>query len=217
MRQSRAVAERAQSRGEEIANSVSHGVGLAAALAAMPLLIARALERGAPRVVVGASIFAATTILLYLTSTLYHAWSPGRAKHALRLTEHSAIFLMIAGTYTPFALGVLHGPWGRALLTLVWSLAAVGVLLKAARGTRHPKLFLALYLGMGWTILLAIHPLWLRMPPLGFLWLAAGGFAYTVGVAFYLAERVPYAHFVWHLFVLAGTACHFVAVLDYAG
>jgi len=206
-----------QSRGEEIANSVSHGVGLVAVTAAVPLLIGRALERGQVRTVISAAVFAGTAIFLYLTSTLYHALPRGRAKRAFRVIEHSAIFLLIAGTYTPFALGVLYGPWGWTLLTLAWGLAAVGVLLKSVRGVRHPGLFLALYLAMGWTILVAIHPLWLRMPTPGLVWLAAGGFAYTIGVAFYLAERLRYGHFVWHLFVLAGSTCHFVAVLNYAG
>ncbi len=205
-----------QSRGEEIANSISHGIGLIAAVVAMPVLIGRALERGEACAVIGASVFAGAAVILYLTSTLYHAFPPSKAKRVLRLVEHSAIFLLIAGTYTPFALGVLHGPLGWALLILLWSLAAVGILLKVARGVRHPKLFLALYLAMGWTILLAAHPLWLRMPLAGLLWIAAGGLAYTAGVAFYLAERRRYAHFVWHLFVLAGTTCHFAAVLGYA-
>jgi hemolysin III len=216
MTQSGAVPDRAQSRGEEIANSASHGVGLAAAVFAAPVLIGRALERGDEAVVIGACIFAATAIALYLTSTLYHALPPGQTKHAFRLIEHSAIFLLIAGTYTPFALGVLRGTWGWALLLLAWGFAGAGVLLKALCGVRHPRISLGLYLAMGWLIVIAIRPLWLRMPPAGLLWLAAGGLAYTAGVLFFTARRIRYGHFVWHLFVLAGTACHFVAVLNYA-
>jgi hemolysin III len=209
-----AVLEREQSRGEEIANSLSHGVGLVAALAATPFLIAHAVRLGDAGFIVGASVFAATMVLLYLTSTLYHALPPGKAKRAFRVIEHAAIFLLIAGTYTPFTLGVLRGAWGWTLFGLVWGLAAVGVLLAVVGGgVRYRALSVLLYLGMGWLIVVAIRPLWLGMPLTGLLWLVAGGLAYTVGVAFFAAKRLRYGHFVWHLFVLAGTACHFIAVL----
>jgi hemolysin III len=208
-----AVPEREQSRGEEIANSISHGVGLVAALAATPFLIAHAVRLGDAGFIVGASVFAATMVLLYLASTLYHALPWGKAKRAFQVIEHAAIFLLIAGTYTPFTLGVLRGAWGWTLFGLVWGLAAVGVLLAVVGGGRYRARSLLLYLGMGWLIVVAIRPLWLRMPLLGLLWLVAGGLAYTVGVAFFAAKRLRYGHFVWHLFVLAGTACHFIAVL----
>jgi hemolysin III len=209
-----AVLEREQSRGEEIANSISHGVGLVAALAATPLLIAHAVRLGDAGFIVGASVFAATMVLLYLVSTLYHALPRGKAKRAFRVIEHAAIFLLIAGTYTPFTLGVLRGVWGWTLFGLVWGLAAVGVLLAVVGGgVRYRALSVLLYLGMGWLIVVAIRPLWLGMPLTGLLWLVAGGLAYTVGVAFFAAKRLRYGHFVWHLFVLAGTACHFIAVL----
>jgi hemolysin III len=209
-----AVLEREQSRGEEIANSISHGVGLVAALAATPFLIAHAVRLGDAGFIVGASVFAATMVLLYLVSTLYHALPRGKAKRAFRVIEHAAIFLLIAGTYTPFTLGVLRGVWGWTLFGLVWGLAAVGVLLAVVGGgVRYRALSVLLYLGMGWLIVVAIRPLWLGMPLTGLLWLVAGGLAYTVGVAFFAAKRLRYGHFVWHLFVLAGTACHFIAVL----
>lgn len=208
-----AVPEREQSRGEEIANSISHGVGLVAALAATPFLIAHAVRLGDAGFIVGASVFAATMVLLYLTSTLYHALPRGKAKRAFQVIEHAAIFLLIAGTYTPFTLGVLRGAWGWTLLGLVWGLAAVGVLLAVVGGVRYRVLRVLLYLGMGWLIVVAIRPLSLRIPLSGLLWLVAGGLAYTVGVAFFAAKRLRYGHFVWHLFVLAGTACHFIAVL----
>jgi hemolysin III len=211
-----AVVRRPQSTGEEIANSVSHGVGLAAALAAMPFLIAHAARTGSGTFLLGASVFAASVLLLYLGSTLYHALPPGRAKRVFRVLEHSAIYLLIGGTYTPFTLGVLRGAWGWSLLALVWGLAAVGVILEVTGGPRHPRLSLALYLGMGWLVVLAIRPLWLQMPPAGFAWLFAGGLAYTVGVGFYAAKRLRYGHLIWHLFVLAGTVCHFMAVRFYA-
>jgi len=206
----------AQSLGEEIANSVSHGVGLLAAVAAALVLIVDAAQRGSATSVIGASVFASTVVLLYLTSVLYHALPPSRAKRVFQVLDHSAIFLLIAGTYTPFMLGVLHGAWGWSLLGLVWSLALVGVLLKAISGVRYPRFSLGLYLAMGWIVLIAVKPLWLLMPAEGLFWLLLGGVAYTAGVGFFAAKRVRYGHFVWHLFVLAGTASHFIAVLRYA-
>jgi len=208
--------ERPQSPGEEIANSVSHGVGLVVALIAAPVLIVIAARRGGTAAVVGASVFTATMVLLYLSSTLYHALPRNKAKRVLRVLDHGAIFLLIAGTYTPFTLGVLRGAWGWTILGLVWSLAVIGILLKAVGGIRYPVLSTCLYLGMGWLILIAVRPLWLRVPLPGLLWLAAGGLAYTAGVAFFAAEQVRFSHFVWHLLVLAGTTCHFFAVLWYA-
>jgi len=195
---------------------VSHGVGLAAAVAATPILIIEAVRRGGATGAIGASIFASTVALLYLTSVLYHALPQNRAKQVLQLLDHGAIFLLIAGTYTPFMLGVLRGAWGWSILGLVWSLALAGVVLKAFSGLRYPRLSLGLYLGMGWLMLIAVKPLWLLMPAAGLLWLLAGGLFYTAGVGFYAADRLRYSHFVWHLFVLAGTACHFIAVLRYA-
>ena len=207
---------RHQSLGEEIANSVSHGAGLLAALIASPFLVITAARRGHPAVVVGACVFAAAMVLLYLTSTLYHALPRTRAKRVFRVLDHASIFILIAGTYTPFTLGVLRGGWGWTLFGLVWGLAIVGITLKAIAGTRFPVLSTCLYIGMGWLALIAIRPLWLLVPAPGLLWLLAGGVAYTAGVAFYAADRRRYVHFVWHLFVIVGTACHFVAVLNYA-
>jgi len=217
MTQTSASRERTQSPGEETANSVSHAVGLAAALAAAPVLVLSAVRDGGAARIAGASVFAAATVLLYFTSTLYHALPMNRAKRVLQVLDHAAIFLMIAGTYTPFTLGVLRGTWGWTLFGLIWALALAGVVLTAAGGVRYPKLTTSLYLGMGWLILVAVKPLWLRMPSEGLFWLLAGGIAYTVGVVFYAAKRVRYCHFVWHLFVIAGTTCHFIAVLRFAG
>ena len=211
-----ALRERTQSLGEEIANSVSHGVGLLAAVAAAPVLVLSAVQHDGAARIVGASVFAATMVLLYLTSMLYHALPRNRAKRVFQVLDHAAIFLMIAGTYTPFTLGVLRGTWGWTLFGLVWSLALAGVVLTAVGGVRYPKLSMCLYLAMGWLILIAVKPLWLRMPSEGLFWLSAGGIAYTVGVVFYAAKRVRYSHFVWHLFVITGTACHFIAVLRFA-
>ena len=208
--------KRSQSLGEEIANSISHGVGAVAALVGVPLLVLATARHGSPANIVGASVFAATVVLLYLASTLYHALTHHKAKAVFRVFDHGAIFLLIAGTYTPFSLGVLHGAWGWTLLAVVWSLAIVGIVLKVVGGAEHPWVSTGLYLGMGWLCVVAVRPIWLHVPPTGLAWLAAGGLAYTAGVAFFAAERMRYSHFVWHLFVLAGTACHFCAVLWYA-
>jgi len=208
--------DRAPSLGEEIANSVSHGVGFLLALVATPFLVVAAARRGDSAAIVGASVFAATTAVLYLASTLYHALPKNKAKQIFRVIDHSAIFLLIAGTYTPFTLGVLRGTWGWTLFGLVWSLAILGIVLKSVGGIGYPRLSTALYVGMGWLALIAIQPLWVHVPVAGWLWLIAGGLAYTSGIAFYAAERVRYGHFVWHVFVLMGTVCHFFAVLWYA-
>jgi len=209
--------ERGPSVGEEIANSVSHGVAFLAAVAVTPVLIVSAVRRDGAAGIVGASVFAFTMVLLYLTSTLYHALARSRAKRVFQILDHSAIFLLIAGSYTPFTLGVLRGAWGWTLFGLVWGIAVVGVLLKSIGGVRYQRLSAILYLAMGWLILIAVKPLWLNVPSWGLFWLLAGGVAYTAGVGFYAAKRMRYAHFVWHLFVIAGTACHFIAVLRYAG
>jgi len=206
---------RLQSLGEEIANSVSHGVGFFAAVAAIPVLVIAALPHGASAVV-GVTIFAATAALLYSTSTVYHALANNRAKRVFRVLDHSAIYLLIAGTYTPFALGPLRGPWGWSLLVAIWALAVAGVVLKSVHGFRWPRLSTVLYVAMGWLVVIAIRPLVTHVPMWGLIWLLAGGVAYTGGVGFYAARRMRYAHFLWHLCVLAGTVCHFVAVLNYA-
>lgn len=208
--------ERFQSVGEEIANSVSHGVGLLCALAGTPILIVIASQHGGARGVVAASVFGATMILMYLMSTLYHALPEGRAKWVFNVLDHCAIYVLIAGTYTPFALVVLGGGWGWSMFGVVWGLAILGVVFKAVGRMRHPVLSTTIYVVMGWLIVIAIKPLWTQLPLWGVFWLGAGGIAYTLGVAFFAATGVRYNHLVWHVFVLAGTTCHFVAVLKYA-
>jgi hemolysin III len=211
------VDERAQSLGEEIANSVSHGVALLSAVIAVPFLILASARHGTAVNVVGASVFAGTMVLLYFASTLYHAIPHPRAKRLLKKLDHGAIYLLIAGTYTPFTLGVLGGPWGWTLFGLVWALAVVGVTLKAFDRISHPVWSTGLYIVMGWLVVVAAKPVLASIATPGLVLLAAGGLAYTLGVAvFTLDSRVRYAHFVWHLFVIAGTTCHFFAVLDYA-
>lgn len=202
-----------QSLGEELANSISHGLGLLAALIGAPLLMVAAWRGGNRLFFVGVAVFAAAMLLVYLGSTLYHAWPRGAIKSVFQVIDHSAIFLLIAGTYTPFTLGPLRGAWGWTILALVWTLAIFGVILKSIAGTQRAKgLSLVLYLGMGWLVLIAFRPMLLKVPVAGLLWLVAGGLAYTGGVFFFLSKRRRYTHFVWHLFVLLGTACHYFAV-----
>lgn len=216
MRATLPAPEQSQSLGEEIANSLSHGVGAVAALIAVPILLVTAARRGDAANVIGAALFAGTMVLLYLASTLYHALSRTKAHRLFRLLDHGAIFLLIAGTYTPFTLGVLRGAWGWTLFGSIWGLAISGIILKTTDAGWHPWLSTCLYLGMGWLGLVAARPLWLHVPLSGLLWLLAGGCAYTVGVGFYSVKGVRYSHFVWHCFVLAGTSCHCLAVLWYA-
>jgi hemolysin III len=206
---------RQQSLGEEIANSISHGVGFLLALAITPILIIQAIPSG-PTAIVGASIFGVTMMLLYISSTLYHAFPHSRTKRVFQIFDHGAIFLLIAGTYTPFTLSVLQGAWGWTLFSIVWSLAIFGVVLKSVGGAGTSKLSIGLYLGMGWLAVLAVKPLWNSLPSWGIFWLLAGGVMYTTGVVFFIYDhRIRYHHFVWHLFVLAGTICHVVAILGY--
>ena len=208
--------ERVQTLGEEIANSVSHGVALLAAIAAVPFLVSSAWRLSLASFI-GAVVFASTMVLLYLTSTLYHALPAGRAKRVFLKLDHGAIYLFIAGSYTPFALGALGGPWGWTLFGLVWSLAAMGITLKTIDRLSHPWVSTGLYLAMGWLVLIAVVPLLRHVPTPGVALLVAGGVAYTAGVVFFMLDsRWRYAHAVWHGFVVAGTACHFFAVLGYA-
>jgi len=208
--------KRMQSAGEELANSISHGIGLCAALIGAPILLLEA-RRSSPGFFLGTVIFVVTLSMLYLGSTLYHAWPQTRVKSVLRTLDHSAIFLLIAGTYTPFTLGPLRGLCGSTILAVVWALAIFGVFLKTTRGpSRHSKLSMTLYLGTGWLALIVARPMTLAIPFPALVWLVAGGIAYTMGVLFFVNERLRYAHFVWHLFVLTGSGCHFAAIFSCA-
>ena len=201
---------------EEVANSISHGLGLLLALVALPILVLTALDLGNVRFLVGVSVFGGTMVLLYLASTLYHSMTHETWKAVFRLFDHTAIFLLIAGTYTPFALGVLRGPWGWSLLAIVWTLAIIGITLKINTRTRHSRISIVLYVIMGWLAVVAVKPMVMLIPVPGILLILAGGLAYTGGLAFFAAHRIRYNHFIWHLFVIAGTVCHFFAVLWYA-
>jgi hemolysin III len=201
---------------EEIANSISHGLGLLLALVAVPALVLSAMRAGDVRFLIGVSVFGATMIVLYLASTLYHSTTHEAAKQWFRLFDHTAIFLLIAGSYTPFALGVLRGPWGWSLLAAIWTLAIVGITLKIIRRTRHSRVSIVLYVLMGWLAVVATKPILELIPMPGVLLILAGGVAYTGGLAFFAAHRIRYNHFIWHLFVIAGTVCHYFAILWYA-
>jgi hemolysin III len=208
---------RPQSLAEEIANSATHGVGLLLSLLALPLLLTMAFADGDRWKIVAAGVYGASLVLLYTTSTLYHAFTVPRLKEVLQRCDHSAIYLLIAGSYTPFLLGPLRGGWGWSLFGVIWGLALAGVTLQTVYGCRLPQLSTALYLAMGWLVVVAAVPLVHKVPGPGLGWLLAGGLCYTGGVVFYVLDsRVRYAHAVWHLFVLAGSAAHFVAILNYS-
>ena len=208
---------RDQTLGEEIANSLSHGIGCLLAIASLPILVHQAAMRGGAADIVGASLFAGSAIVLYLVSALYHALPAGAAKRWLNRLDHAAIYLFIAGSYMPFVLGVLFGAWGWALFGVVWGAASVGVTAKLLDRLRHPLWSTALYVAMGWVALAAALPLVERMSAPGLAWLLAGGVSYTVGaVVFLFDSKVRYAHFAWHLFVIGGSTCHFFAALWHA-
>jgi hemolysin III len=200
---------------EELANSLTHGVGALLAVGGLALLVTLAAVRGDARHVVACSIYGAAMVVLYSASTLYHAVTWPRAKSALQVVDHAAIFLLIAGTYTPFTLVSLRGPWGWSIFGTVWGLAAVGMVIEIAFPGRWPAMSLALYVAMGWVVVVAVKPLLSALPTGGLILLLLGGLAYTGGIVFYVWKRLPYGHAVWHLFVLAGTILHFFAVLLY--
>ncbi len=208
---------REQSRGEELANGISHGLALVAMAIGTPWLIINKVRYGTAADVAGASVFATTAMLLYFSSALYHLLWPGGLKRLCRRIEHAAIFLLIAGTYTPFTLGVLSGAWGWTLFGLIWGMAAAGIVLNIVARRPHPVVATGLYLVMGWLIVLAAGPLLSVLPMPGLLWLAGGGLLYTLGVVFFATDsKLRFGHFIWHLFVMGGTVCHYFAVLWYA-
>ncbi|MCD6527471.1 MAG: hemolysin III family protein [Desulfuromonas sp.] len=200
---------------EELANSITHGVGIVLAICGLGILITVAAESGGVWHMVSCSVFGTTLILLYASSTLYHSIPLPRAKAVLRVFDHVAILLLIAGTYTPFTLITLHGPWGWSLFGVIWFLAVAGIFIELSTLRRRRALSIALYVAMGWVIVLAVKPLLAALPSEGWLLLLLGGLAYTGGIGFYLWRRLPYHHAIWHLFVLTGSVLHFFAVLLY--
>jgi len=205
----------AYTRGEELANSLTHGVGALLAIGGLAWLVTLAAIRGDAWHVVACSIYGAAMVVLYTASTLYHAIPAPRVKRALQVFDHASIYLLIAGTYTPFTLVSLRGPWGWSLFGTVWGLALFGIVLEIAVPGRWRALSLVLYVAMGWVVVVAVKPLLTALPTGGLALLVLGGLAYTGGLGFYAWRRLPYGHAVWHLFVLAGTVLHFVAVLRY--
>lgn len=203
------------SKGEEIAHAITHGLGALLSLGALALLIVRAVQHGGPRLIVAVTVYGATMFVLYMASTLYHALTPKKAKRVFELMDHAAIYLLIAGSYTPFTLAVLGGGLGWALFGVSWAMAAAGIVYEVVFLRPSKKLSLMFYLLMGWLMIVAIKPLAGALPPEALAWIAAGGVAYTGGAAFYAWRGFPYHHAVWHVFVLIGSICHFICVLNY--
>lgn len=200
---------------EEVLNAVTHGVGAALALAGLVILIVAASIHGSAWHVVSFSIFGSSLFVLYLASTLYHAITNKRAKAVFQHLDHSAIYILIAGSYTPFTLVVLNGWIGWTLFGCIWGMAVAGIVGESLCKERPEKLVTACFIGMGWLVVLAIKPLFNALPAAGFSWLVAGGVLYTVGAGIYLMERMRFNHVIWHLFVLGGSAAHFFTVLFY--
>lgn len=217
MSQQAVLPDRPQTPREELLNAISHGLGLLLAIASLPVLVMVAARQGTAALIVGAVLFSSTMAILYFASMVYHALPQGAWKRRFNRLDHASIYLFIAGSYMPFALGPLRGPWGWSLFGVVWGIAAVGSLAKLLNRLRHPLWSTGLYIGMGWIALVAVPPLVERMGAQGLMLLVAGGVAYTVGAVFFLLDRrYRYAHFVWHLFVLAGSSLHFLAALLHA-
>lgn len=200
---------------EELANAITHGIGAAFSVAGLALLVTFAALRGDAWHVVSAAIFGATLVLLYTASTLYHSFHDAEVKRTLRKFDHAGIFLLIAGTYTPFLLVSLRGAWGWSLFGVVWGLGIAGVIMKFWLAGRFRLLSTLIYLGMGWIVVIAARPMIAAVPAGGLWLLLAGGLCYTGGTVFYLRKQMPYHHAVWHLCVLAGSACHWAAVFGY--
>ena len=201
---------------EELANSITHGIGFVLSVVGLVVLVVSASIQGDPYMVVSFSVYGASLVVLYLASTFYHSFHAPRLKHFLRIIDHCAIYLLIAGTYTPFTLLNLRGPVGWTLFGTIWALAVVGIILKWWLIGRYPILTPLIYVAMGWIGAIAIAPSIEAIPPAGLLLLAAGGVTYTVGVVFYALEKLPYNHAIWHVFVLSASAMHFFAILFYA-
>ncbi len=202
---------------EERAHAISHAAGASLALIGGCFLVNRMVETGDPTRILAAAIFSFTAFLLYGSSATLHALPEGPARDRFEVLDHIAIFLLIAGTYTPFTVGVLHGVWGISILGLIWSLAAIGIVTKLIQGPGRIINTTWLYVAMGWVILVAVRPLVRLMPLPGLLLMLAGGLSYTAGVGFFLARRMRFNHLIWHLFVLGGTSFHYFAILNYSG
>jgi hemolysin III len=200
---------------EEIANSVSHGIGVCLSIAGLVVLVVLAASQGDVWRIVSFSIYGTSLILMFLGSTLYHSFSHPAIKHVLKIIDHSMIYLLIAGTYTPFMLVSLRGPWGWTLFGIIWGLALTGILLKIILIGKHRLLSTLTYLAMGWLCVIALKQMIASIPPAGMYWLVAGGLCYTIGAIFYSVRKIPFNHAIWHLFVLGGSICHYFSILFY--
>ena len=200
---------------EELANGITHGIGLVLSVVGLVVLVVLAVMRGTAWHIAGCTTFGVTLVLLYAASTLYHTFHTPRLKRILKILDHAAIYLLIAGTYTPFTLVNLRGFWGWTLFALVWGLSVFGILWKLILIERFQLVSTLVYLAMGWVVLIAIKPLISAVPLSGIIWLVAGGLFYTVGVLFFALKRLPYNHAIWHVFVMAGSVCHYFAVMFY--
>ncbi|MDD2228869.1 MAG: hemolysin III family protein [Candidatus Cloacimonetes bacterium] len=203
-----------QSMGEEIANAITHGIGVGLSVAALVILVVFAAHRSDTWKVVSFCIYGATMITLYLASTLYHSFPQPKMKRFFRILDHSSIFLLIAGTYTPITIGTMRGGWGWTLFGIIWGLALAGISLKIFAMGKLKTASIAIYIIMGWIVVIAIKPLLHAAPSSFLIWMLIGGLAYTLGIIFYAAKRLPYHHSVWHLFVLGGSICHFFGMLQ---
>ena len=199
--------------GEEIANSVTHGLGVALAVAGLAVLVSMAALRGEPWQVVSFSVYGGSLILLYLVSTLYHGLTKPETKTIFKFFDHASIYILIAGTYTPFTLVSIRGGWGWSLFGVIWGLAILGILFKIKNTGRWGKVSAAVYVLMGWLCVIALHRMIATIPTAGLIWLFTGGVLYTGGLIFYGWKKLPYNHAVWHLFVLGGSTCHYFAIL----
>lgn len=206
---------RPYSLGEEIANSIIHGLGVGLSVAALVLLVVFAVQSGDPLKLASAIVYGVALVLEYTASTLYHSFPQPKVKHVFKIFDHCGIYLLIAGTYTPFCLVTLRGDGGWLVFAVIWTFAIVGISLEAFWAYRPRWLSAAVYLGMGWMVVFSIKPLAANLDPAGLWLLVAGGLCYTVGTVFYVMKKVPYMHAVWHVWVLAGSLCHFLAVLLY--
>ncbi|MBC8333078.1 MAG: hemolysin III family protein [Anaerolineae bacterium] len=201
--------------GEEIAHSITHGIGAGMSIVGLVILVVLAAKYGDAYQIVSFSIYGATLIILYLASTLYHGFQHPRIKQVLQVIDHAAIFLLIAGTYTPFLLVGVRGTWGWTLLIIVWGLALLGVGFRAIFVNRYEKVAVLAYVLMGWLCVVAFKEMTANIPLGGIIWIATGGAVYTIGVIFYALRKIPYMHTIWHLFVLGGSICHYLGVLFY--
>lgn len=200
---------------EEIINAMTHGLGALLSLGGLVVLVLMASRHGDAWHIVSCSIYGATLVLLFASSTLYHSFRNERVKHIFRIIDHASIYLLIAGTYTPFVLVNLRGKWGWSLFGVIWGLALAGIVFQIFFVSRFRIVQTLIYLAMGWLVVVAVKPLFAHVPKQGLLWLLLGGLCYTVGAVFYLWKKIPYHHAVWHLFVLGGSICHYFAIFFY--